>query len=209
MTYALQVQIPSGWTGDLNKLGSVYIAYIPHDQVDTLSSMLRAPTSKFYTQGGIPGEISQLIVSSYPLTSISPGGSSTTNSGTVSSSSNGQSNRTRTDAIIGVCASVGGIAALVGIWWLVRYIQRKQESKHRRMSNMSDPNISNGVYGTQNDDRRTSFFYAEDELRGGYTQPGENLSIPSEGNVMQQRRSPPMQHGFISSPVLQQSSLNW
>lgn len=207
-TYALQVQIPDQWKGDLTALGTVYIAYIPQDQVDPLSSMLRASNSPFYNQPGIKGELARLVVSSYSLTSINPGGSSTATTGSTSST-NSKSDKTRTDAIVGVCAAVGGIAALVGIWWIMRHVQRKQVTKHRRISNLSDPNISNGVYGTQHDDRRTSFFYAEDELRGGYTQPAGTHPPPMEGNVMQQRIRPTVQHTPISAPVLQQNSLNW
>ncbi|KAF8489388.1 hypothetical protein JB92DRAFT_1375681 [Gautieria morchelliformis] len=190
----------------------MYLSYIPQDQVDNLSQMMRAPNSPFYTQPGIPGELANLIVPSFSLMSVTPGGSSTATTG-ASTSSNNSSNQTRTDAIIGVCAGVGGIAALVGIWWMVRYVQRKQAVKHRRLSNLSDPNISNGVYGTQHDDRRTSFFYAEDELRGGYTQPAgpsiQPVPQPMDGSVMQQRLRPAVQHTPISAPVLQQNSLNW
>lgn len=213
LTYALQVQIPQGWTGDIDHLGTMFLAYIPQDQVDTLASMMRATNSAFYTQTGIPGQLASLVVPSFSLMSVSPGGASTATSGATTSASGG-SNNSRTDAIIGVCAAIGGIAALVAIWWLVRYVQRKQEANHRRMSNLSDPNISNGVYGTQHDDRRTSFFYAEDELRGGYTEPAGTTTVtqlphPMEGSVMQQRLRPDLQHTPISAPVLQQSSLNW
>jgi hypothetical protein len=210
-TYALQVEVPEDWHGDLNTLGTLFLAYIPGDQVDNLASIMRVPNSPFYKQPGIPGELANLIIPSYSLLSVSPAGTTTETTG-ASNSSGSNSNKTRTDAVIGVCVAVGGIAALVGIWWLVRHLQRQQAANHRRLSNLSDPNISNGVYGTQHDDRRTSFFYAEDELRGGYvedtgiyTQPE---APPVESSVMQQRR-PTMQHAPISAPVLQQSSLNW
>lgn len=211
-TYALQVEVPDNWNNDVNTLGTLYLAYIPQDDVAALSSMLRAQNSAFYTQGGIEGQLANQVVASYNLLSITPSGSNTATSG-ASNSSGGNSNKARTDAIIGVCAAIGGIAALVGIWWLARYVQRKQTASHRRLSNLSDPNTSNGVYGTQHDDRRTSFFYAEDELRGGYveqtayTRP--SAAQPIEGSVMQQRMRPAMQHTPISAPVLQQSSLNW
>lgn len=212
-TYALQVQIPQGWSGDIDSLGTMYLAYIPQDQVDMLSSMLRATNSAFYQQPGIAGQLANLVVPSFSLLSVTPGSSSTTTAGTGSSSSS-STDKTRTDAIIGVCAAVGGIAALVAIWWIVRYVQRKQAAQHRRLSNLSDPNMSNGVYGTQHDDRRTSFFYAEDELRGGYTEQPAAFTQPAppqlmDGSVMQQRMRPGMQHAPISAPVLQQSSLNW
>ncbi|KAF8584723.1 hypothetical protein K439DRAFT_1345301, partial [Ramaria rubella] len=211
LTYALQVQIPQGWSGDLTALGTMYLAYIPSDQINQLSALLRATNSKFYNQSGIAGQLANLVVPSFSLVSVTPGSASTTGSGSGSSASSSGS-KTRTDAIIGVCAAVGGIAALVGIWWVVRYIQRKQAAKHRRLSNLSDPNMSNGVYGTQHDDRRTSFFYAEDELRGGYVQQAPTsftqptVRQAAEGS-MQQRIVP--QHAPISAPVLQQNSLNW
>lgn len=216
-TYALQVQIPQGWQGDINSLGTMYLAYIPDDQVDQLSSMLRAPNSPFYNQPGVAGQLAGLVVPSFSLMSVSP--STVTGSAAAAGSGNGTTSskvsKTRTDAIIGVCAAVAGIVALVAIWWIVRYVQRSQAAKHRRLSNLTDPNVSTGVYGTQHDDRRTSFFYAEDELRGGYsgpvtqgfTNPAQSQSADS--SVMQQRIRPDIQHAPISAPVLQQSSLNW
>jgi len=211
-TYALQVEIPQSWTGDLNDLGTMFLSYIPDDQVNVLASLIKAPNSKFFQQSGVPGQLAGLIVPSFSLLSV-PAQAAADNSGSSSSSTMSQ---TRKDAIIGVCAGIGGVAALIAIWWIARYVQRKQATKHRRLSDLTDPNRGNGVYGTHNDDRRTSFFYAEDELRGGYwhsqsegatgfAHPAQS-SQPTAGNVMQQRN---VRFAPISAPILQQNSLNW
>ncbi|KAF8517378.1 hypothetical protein BU17DRAFT_49910, partial [Hysterangium stoloniferum] len=205
-TYALEVQVPIGWDGNENTLGTMYLAYIPQSSVDTLAAMIRTPHSAIYNLEGVAGELANQIVPSASVNAVS----SPNAGGPIdpsSSSAQSQKSKTRSDAIIGVCAALGGIAALVAIWWIVRYLQRKQASKHRRMSDLSDPNISNGVYGTQHDDRRTSFFYAEDELRGGY----EPTPVLSGESVMTQRikNNAAAGHAPISAPVLQQNTLNW
>lgn len=217
-TYAMQVQVPMDWDGkDLNVLGTLFLAYIPSNRVEDLASLLRAPNSQFYNQPtDTQKTLANLVVPAFSLLSVS--NSDVTGSGSSggsNSSKSSSSSKTRTDAIIGVCSAVGGVAALVGLWWVLRSIQRRQAAKHRRLSNLSDPNASNGVYGTQHDDRRTSFFYAEDELRGGYSPDALAAATaaqqqqPAEGSVMQQRTRPVVQHTPISAPVLQQNSLNW
>lgn len=180
------------------------MVYIPSDQIDTLGSLMRTPTSSFFSQPGIPGQLATRVVPNslveVPQSAVNSGFASGGGSNQSSSSS---SSKKRTDAIIGVCVAVGGVAALIAIWWLVKYWQRQQAAKHKRLSNLSDPNRGNGIYGTQHDERRTSFFYAEDELRGGY-------NVPPDENVMTQRvRAQAAGHGPISAPVLQQNSLNW
>jgi hypothetical protein len=183
----------------------MYLAYIPASSVNTLADMIRTPNSALYALSGIAGQLASQIVPSASVNAVSsPNGGGAPGPTKTQS----QTAKTRSDAIIGVCAAVGGIVALVAIWWIVRYVQRKQAAKHRRLSNLSDPNISNGAYGTQHDDRRTSFFYAEDELRGGY----EPAPVMSGETVMTQRirnNAPVAGHAPISAPVLQQNSLNW
>jgi len=212
-TYVLQVSIPTGWSGDVSQLGTTYLVYIPSDLVETLASEMRTPNSAFFQQDGIPGQLADRIIPNSLVSVTNPSSGGVPLSAGVDTSASGRSNKKRTDAIIGVCAAIGGIAALVGIWWLVRYYQRQQTAKHRRLSNLSDPNISNGVYGTQYDERRTSYFYAEDELRGGYEPP----MVEQVGEqVMTQRvrnGNPAVTaaggHGPISAPRLQQNTMDW
>lgn len=218
MTYALQVQIPQGWSGDINTLGTTYLAYIPQDQVDSLSLMIRAPSSKFYAVGGVAGQLANAVVPSFPLTAASLD----VLGGSKALGTNKRTRRMRIDAIIGVCASAISIAAMVAIWWTVRYIQRKNEAKHRRLSEQNDPNWNGGVYATHNDNRRTSFYYAQDQLQAGYygvppvTTPrapppgsiGANAMKPRMGVQVQQRRRSHVRKMSISTPVLQFSSID-
>ncbi|KAF8508087.1 hypothetical protein JB92DRAFT_3121284 [Gautieria morchelliformis] len=77
--------------------------------------------------------------------------------------------------------------------WTVRHMRRKAEAKHRRLSELSDPTWSGGVYGTHCDDRRASCFYAQDQLQAGYygipTTVVPQLPPPGSigANVIQQR----------------------
>ncbi|KIJ42008.1 hypothetical protein M422DRAFT_255029, partial [Sphaerobolus stellatus SS14] len=178
VTYALEVNVPTGWTGeDPTALGTTYLAYIPSSLVDDLNLMIRTPNSRFYAQGGIGGELANFVIPSFPLTAVSL----TTLPGAVSSSTSSKTSKTRRDALIGVCAAAGGICIVVLVWWLLRAQRRKKEKQHKRLSEFTDPNWSGGVYGTHNDDRRTSFFYAADQLNAGWLAepPREAPSPPS------------------------------
>ena len=221
MTYALQVQIPHSWSGNTDSLGTMFLAYIPQDQVNSLSLMIRTLSSKFYNQAGVAGQLANSVVPSFPLAAVSldalPGGA-------MSSGTNDSAMKIRTIVIIGVSAGSIGIAAVVAIWWTVRYIKHKREVRHRRLSDQSDqsdPNWGGGVYGTHNDDRRTSFFYAQDQLQAGYygIPPTDIPRDPPPGSigasVMQQRmgahsqprRRSHMREVTISAPIFQFSSV--
>lgn len=205
--YALQVAIPVNWDGDLRQLATQCLLYMPTNAVQTLVASLRNVGSPFYAVTGEPGKLAQHIVPTSLVLITDPNNSTPTNpSGAAAAVTASKSNSKRTDAIIGVCSAVAGIAALAGIWWGLRYWQKKQLAAHRRLSNLSDPNVSNGIYGTQHDDRRTSFFYAEDELRGGYEAP---VVMTGETIMTQRVRNTGNPHTPISAPVLQGSSLNW
>lgn len=203
--YALQVAIPANWDSNVDELATQCLIYLPQDAVSQLSDALRNPHSQLYSVAGTPGQIAPHILPSSFIVVTNPENSTPSNpSGGAVASSTMKSSTKRTDAIIGVCSAVAGIAALLGIWWGLRTWQKKQLVAHRRLSNLSDPNISNGIYGTQHDDRRTSFFYAEDELRGGYEAP----AVMTGESIMTQRVRTD-QHTPISPPVLQGSSMNW
>ncbi|KAF8465231.1 hypothetical protein JB92DRAFT_3295342 [Gautieria morchelliformis] len=139
--------------------------------VNSLSSMVRAPSSRFYELGGVAGQLANSVEPSFPLVAAL-----NALPGTATSSGTNESAKTRRrNVIVGICAASAGIAAIVTIWWTVRHMRRKNEAKHRRLSELSDPNWSGGVYGTHDDDRRTSFFYARDQLQAGY------YGVPSRG----------------------------
>ncbi|KAF8491953.1 hypothetical protein JB92DRAFT_2835503 [Gautieria morchelliformis] len=180
--------------------------------------MVRAPSSRFYELGGVAGQLANSVVPSFPLVAAL-----NALPGTATSSGTSESAKTRRrNVIIGICAASAGIAAIVTIWWTVRHMRRKNEAKHRRLSELSDPNWSGGVYGTHDDDRRTSFFYARDQLQAGYygVPPTVVPQVPPPGsigaNVIQQRlrahtqprRRPHVRQVSISAPVLQFSSID-
>jgi len=216
MTYALQVQIPQSWSGDTNDLGTMYLAYIPQNQVNSLSLMMHTMSSSFYKQAGVAGQLAYSVVPSFPLTAVSlhtlPGGAE-------SSDGTNSAKKTRTIVIIAISAASSSIAAFVAVWWTLRYLKHKKETKHRRLSEQSDPNWSGGVYGTHDDDRRTSFFYAHDQLQAGYygVPPIATAQDPPPGSigacVIQQRMRAhtqplrrPMRQVTISAPELQFST---
>lgn len=185
LTYALQVQIPQEWSGDSDALGTMYLAYIPQAQVDPLSSMIHTMSSSFYAQAGVAGQLANSVVPSFPVAAAL-----NALSGTTTSSGAQSSVTTPTIIILSISVICFSIGTLVVIWWTVRYVRRKRETRHRRLSEFSDPNWSGGIYATHDDDRRTSFFYASDQLQAGY------LGVPPE--VL-----PP---GSIGATVMQQST---
>lgn len=218
VTYALQVQVPQDWDGDANTLGSVFLAYIPQNDTDTLALMIRAPSSKFYALDGIPGQLANAVVPSFPMTAVKldvvPG---------VAQSSNTSSSAKRRgmDSIIGICAAAVGLSLIVAIWWAVRYMRRKAEAKHRRIEDLCDPSWNGGIYATHSDERRTSFFYAQDQLQAGYyaVPPASAPRVPPPGSIgamaiqrkmgarEQPRRRSHMRQVSISAPVLQFSTV--
>ena len=141
--------------------------------------------------------------------SSSGGGEPDTSSATSSKASNA-----RLDAIIGVCSALGGIALMILGFLLYRNFKRRREMAHRRLS---DPVVSEGVPapGHQFDrdsvggQRRRSFYFAEDSLRG-YVQAPVNDEVydhrtPAGG--MRERRT--IVPGTISAPILRDNTLNW
>lgn len=163
MTYSLAVNIPVGWDGvDTGVLGTDFLVYVPFGSASTLQAMQRDPRSAFYNQGGLGGQLASQV------SSIDTGG--IPNSPTLSSTSSEA--RRRKDALIGASAAIAAIAICVLIWWFVRVYKRRLEKRHKRLSEFVDPNWAGGVYGTHNDDRRTSFFYAEDQLNAPVTDGG-------------------------------------
>ncbi|KAF8519386.1 hypothetical protein BU17DRAFT_47879 [Hysterangium stoloniferum] len=224
-TYALQVQVPHGWDGgDPSKLGTIYLAFIPTGQVPVLTGMIRTPSSQLYQLSGVAGDLANQIVPSFPVQSIDL----VSIPGMAPSSSSGRSSKiVRRDALIGVCSAVAIISGLVLVWWIVRHYQRRKEKKHRRLDDLADPNWGGGVYGTHNDDRRTSFFYAEDQLHAGYgAMPSRAVSpapipvsptSPPPGSIganallgrqVPARRRSGVRGVSISAPVLQFSSID-
>lgn len=217
MQYALEVNKPSSYTGpeDADDLRTVWLGYIPSDLVDELASEIKARTSAFYTGvSGIPQTLASFVDASFALDSVSS--TSTTSSGdssSSSSSSSGSSSNARIDAIIGVCSALGGIAVLVIGFSLYRSLRRRQELAHRRLQ---EPDMSE-VYGTRRVDgqnfdqdsiggqRRRSFYFAEDSLRGLGSDAGTVAAGSQDPQLMRRNVMPTA----IGTPHLTQSSMHW
>ena len=127
--------------------------------------------------------------------------------------SSGDGRKLRRDAIIGVVSSLGGIAFFVLVFLAYRIMKNRRDHAHRRLSgpsDMSSPGIRPEGQDFDQDSvggaRRRSFYYAEDSLRGFQDPEPERVAGPS--SVMTERRII-LPGTLISSPVLQQSSLNW
>ena len=154
----------------------MYTGFIQSDLVDVLAQQLKVQTSTFYTGLQSPyKDLAAHVVSSFPVTSVT-GSGDTSSSGTGSSgssSSASSSSKTREDAIIGVVTSLGAITLLILAFLVYRAIMQRRELAHRRLS---DPHQTEFI-GAPPDDhefdrdsvggqRRRSFYYASDSLRG-------------------------------------------
>ena len=217
-TFALQVYQPPDYQSinDVNKLRTLYIAYIPSENVQDLQQQVRAKQSRFYVASdGIPRQLAALVDPSYSVTSnpITDPGSGGSGGNSVAAVSN--DNSARLDAIIGVCSALGGIALCILVWMVVRNIKRNRMMAHRRLS---DPPVAGSTpapgqifdrdsIGGQ---RRRSFYYAEDSLRGfGDAPADETYHHQSEMPPGMRERRPPIEPGAISAPILRDNTLNW
>lgn len=219
-TYCLQVWKPADYqsTGDADKLRTVFIAYIPSDFVQDLQQQVRAKQSRFYVANvGIPQQLAAHVDPSYGVTTITnPGADSGSGGGTSNNNAAVTSdNSARLDAIIGVCSALGGIALCILIWMVVRNIRRNRTMAHRRLS---DPPVmgSTPAPGQTFDrdsiggQRRRSFYYAEDSLRGfGDAPADETFDHLSNYPAGMRERRPPIEPGAISAPILRDNTLNW
>ncbi|KAF8334692.1 uncharacterized protein EI90DRAFT_3014945 [Cantharellus anzutake] len=126
-TYALEAYAPAGFTGDPSQLLTLYLVFLPTEDVSTLASYIKQLNSPWYKGSiGIPGQLANLIIPSYPLLSVPPPSPGRDGSGGAGSGGgNGRRN-----AIIGVCAAFGGLALLILVWWCARAYRRSREHGH-------------------------------------------------------------------------------
>ena len=200
---------------DADDLQTVYLAYIPTGKVDTLAQQLLVKTSAFYTALGPPySQLADHFVASFPVQSVeaSTGGSasSQSNDGTSgSASSASSSSKTREDAIIGVVSSLGAVTLIVLAFLVVRAVKQRRALAHRRLSEPpNDPDMFIGARPENQDfdrdsvggQRRRSFYYAEDSLRG-YEQ------AQTSEQMMRERR--PVNAQMIGAPVLRDNTMDW
>lgn len=213
-TFALQVYEPSDYksTQDADLLGTVYLAYMPTAYVDTLAQQLLVKTSRFYTALGSPySELAAHLVSTFPVMSVqapNPDAPESNDGAAGGASSGSSSSKTREDAIIGVVSSLGAITLLVLAFLVVRAVKQRRALAHRRLSDPSGG--ANDFIGArpENQDfdrdsvggqRRRSFYYAEDSLRGYEAAQSEQM--------MRERR--PVNAELIGAPILRDNTMNW
>lgn len=208
----------------------MWLGYIPSDLVDTLAVQIKARQSTFYT--GVQDPVAQALAtrvnSGFSLKSVAdPNTSGSNNNGaTAGNSSTGgsSSSKSRQDAIIGVVSALGAIAVLVLAFLIYRSLKRRKELAHHRLS---DPPAGFQVDGARPDgrefdqdsvggQRRRSFYFAEDSLRGYQGQGSSGAERIDDGQYdartspsggMAQRRN--VMPTAISAPILRESSMNW
>lgn len=224
--------MPEDWDGqNVNELLTLFEAYIPTDQVDTLAAQLKALNSPFYNQPtAILRQFAAQVDGSYPLTGATggSGGGGGSGPGSYNDAADGVDN-SRRNAIIGVCSAIGGALLIALGYWFFRHM-RNREHGHRRMSQFSggvpptmpltaaggydheNPFTDYGAAGVDQRRRRDSFFFAEDSLRGyeavGEYRGGEETFHRTSPDMTQRARAP-IVPSHISAPILRESSLNW
>lgn len=225
--------MPATYSGpaDVNLLLTTFLLYIPSDQVPVLANQIKVASSPFYTSLGDPYKSLALHVD--PAFGINSVQDPNTVPGTTRPTTSSR-NKSRTDAIIGVASALGGLALVVLGVLIYRSVKRNRDLRHHRLSEPNAPTVpypdrtgrdfDQDSVGGQ---RRRSFYFAEDSLRG--QQMGQQSAVPvaqPQGQQVMQpvsqveysyRTSPdgvrerraPVVTGAISAPILTQSSLNW
>ena len=213
-TYQLHVYIPADYKGpnDVNLLQTEFLAWIPQGSVDMLAQQLKVTSSAFYTALGTPySDLASHVVSSFPVENAngSSGNTSGNTSGNVTASAS-SSSKTRENAIIGVVTSLGAITLLILAFLVYRAIKQRRELAHRRLS---DPQ-QNDFIGAPPDNhefdrdsvggqRRRSFYYAADSLRGFADHSAAGPSEDPFNPGMRERRP------VIGTPILRDNTMNW
>lgn len=210
---------------------TTYLVYIPSDVVDVLASQIRVASSEFYQ--GLPAPYSTLAAQvdpAFPVNSVQDPNVVPGSTSPVAASKN----KSRTDAIIGVTSALGGLAlGALGVL-VYRSLKRSRDLRHRRLAEPNTPSVpypdrtgrdfDQDSIGGQ---RRRSFYFAEDSLRGQDAVQQTAVPVPQmqEEHVIQpvsqveysyrtspdgvRERRAPVVTGAISAPILTQSSLNW
>lgn len=203
---------------------TVWLAYIPSDQVNNLAEQIKVSTSAFYTKLAPPySTLAEQVDPSFSVDSVAPpsGDGSSSPSGSSGSSSNAatgkssSSSNTRRDAIIGVVSSLGAVTLIALAFLSMRAIKKRRELAHQRLQEPADTYDGSRPDGRDFDQdsvggqRRRSFYFAADSLRGfsevanTAAQFDQRLS-PDSG--MRERRGVA---GAISTPILRENTMNW
>ncbi|KAH9971299.1 hypothetical protein BGW80DRAFT_1174593, partial [Lactifluus volemus] len=123
-------------------------------------------------------------------------------------------NNSRTDAITCVLSALGGLIFIILGVLVFCSVKRSRELRHRRLC---DPNMPNDLYpdpiGRDFDQdsvgrqRRRSFYFVENSLRGPAQRYQTEYSYRTSPESMRERRGPVVP-GAISAPILTQSNLD-
>jgi len=221
----LTVVVPSKYKGpaDVALLLTGVDLFMKTDAVADVQALLLQKTSIIYTLKGIYGEIASQIDSSYPITSIvDPLTGAPLNPRPVED--NGS--KKRQDAIIGVVSALGAIALMVLVFLVYRSMKRKRELAHHRLSDHQNDFVGVRPDGVDFDQdsiggqRRRSFYYAEDSLRGFQDEREDDFNTfrgssvagtvgatsMGQAQMSQRRNAAP---AAISAPILRENSMNW
>jgi hypothetical protein len=221
LSYALQVVVPSDYhsPADQDKLLTMFLAYIPTTSVSDLASQIKAKNSAFYTGStGVAQQIAEQVDSSFSVTSApdpNAGGSAATSSGSgggsAADTSGAKSSDKRQDAIIGVVSALGGVTLIVLALLVFRSLKRRRELAHERLGEEPDRYVGARPDGQEFDrdsvggQRRRSFYFAEDSLRGFDGQQREEYDHRSSPAGMRQR----VGAGAVSAPILRENTMNF
>lgn len=199
--------MPATYTGpnDVAQLRTMYLGYIPSDQVNTLAAQIKVKSSRFYTAStGIAQQLALHVDAGFALTSVPDpnqgGGSAGGGSGGLSRSSN-----IRKNAITGVVSALGAIALIVIGLLLYRFYQRRRAHAHRRLSeSFTQPDIrpqgQEFDQDTIGEPRRRSFYYAEDSLSiGAHGGVDDHYDYRTAGPEANMRERPPVLTGITST----------
>lgn len=200
----------------MNQLGTIYLGYLNSTYVDTLAAQIKTKSSKIYTASTPPSsQLATHIDSSFDITTVTAatnlpgsGGSNNGSSGGTSEDSN-----TRENAIIGVVSALGGITLIILGYLIYRAVQKRRELAHRRLSDPPTNHFAGEAPPNRNFDqdsiggqRRRSFYFAEDSLRGFSDSAGDSTGLGLEQTSGLNRR--PIA-GSIGPPVMRENSLNF
>jgi len=216
-TFALQVYVPASYQGppDVSQLGTTWLGYIPASLVDPLAAQIKTRSSTFYT--ALPSPYSDLashVNPAFDITTVTTTTGMPGSGGSSNGSSSGASNdsRTRENAIIGVVSALGGITLLVLGYLVYRAIQKRRELAHRRISDPPNNPFTGEAPQNRNFDqdsiggqRRRSFYFAEDSLRGFSDYNDGARRSPEHTSGLNRR---PIA-GNIGPPVMRENSLNF
>jgi len=227
VTYELHVAIPANYQGpqDAADLGTVWMGFINSSLVDTLADQIKDRSSAFYTgtNNAVAQQLAQHVESGFDVTSYpNPNANTDSSNADNATGATSQEGKTREDAIIGVVSALGAIALVVLGFLVFRAMKRRRELRHHRLSD--PPNVqSAGIPPTGRDfdqdsvggQRRRSFYFAEDSLRGFDSQYGGG-SVRQDDEMYEHNRTSPaamtrrnVVPNAISAPILTGSSMNW